>query len=167
MKSRIGQSVLLCASLILAVATSAVAEQNAEKMTVTAIVVANCRLIVEPIAFGNYDPLSDNNSKSLDATAALTVMCTRSTQGNVVFDSGQNTGDPSQRFLAFGSHRLSYQLFRDADRTQTWGKGAGAVSFVSSGFRAPQLITVYGRIPPGQEVAAGTYTDVLTATVDF
>jgi spore coat protein U-like protein len=32
---------------------------------------------------------------------------------------------------------------------------------------APIALPVYGRIPPGQLVAAGTYGDVVQATVNF
>ena len=41
------------------------------------------------------------------------------------------------------------------------------LQYVSEGIHKPQQLTVYGRIPPGQEVASGVYTDVVTATVDF
>ncbi|HJT16616.1 MAG TPA: spore coat U domain-containing protein, partial [Thermoanaerobaculia bacterium] len=85
----------------------------------------------------------------------------------IYLDSGRNPVG-STRTLSGTSQRVSYQLYRDAGHTQAWGGGdAGGLQFVSEGVRKPQQVTLYGRIPPGQEVASGLYTDVVTATVDF
>ena len=153
------------ASLVLA--TSLQADTSSAPLHVTAEVASNCVIATSNLAFGGYDPLAQNATQELDASAGVTVLCTRSSRATVSIDSGRNPVG-SSRTLAGGSQRVSYQLFRDADRTQEWGGGlTDRQQIISEGIHKPQQLTVYGRIPPGQEVASGLYTDVVTATVDF
>jgi len=155
----------LTASLVLATALHA--DTSSAPLKVTAEVASNCVIATSNLAFGAYDPLVQNATQELDASAGVTVLCTRSSRATVSIDSGRNSIG-SSRTLAGGSQRVSYQLFRDADRTQEWAGGvADSQQIVSQGIHKPQQLTVYGRIPPGQEVASGVYTDVVTATVDF
>jgi spore coat protein U domain-containing protein, fimbrial subunit CupE1/2/3/6 len=155
------------ASLVLATALQA--NTSSAPLNVTAEVASNCVIATSNLAFGAYDPLVQNATQQLDASAGVSVLCTRSSRATVSIDSGRNSIG-SSRTLAGGSQHVSYQLFRDADRTQEWGGGGGAADsqqIVSEGIHKPQQLTVYGRIPPGQEVASGVYTDLVTATVDF
>ena len=155
----------LVASLVFA--TSLHAASSAAPLDVSAEVASNCVIAVNNLAFGKYDPLAQNATQQLDAAAEVTMLCTRSSRAAIKIDSGRNAIG-SSRTLAGGSQHVSYQLFRDAGRTQEWGGGgADGLQFVSEGIHKPQQLTVYGRIPPGQEVASGVYTDVVTATVDF
>jgi len=155
----------LAASLVFA--TSLHAASSSAPLDVSAEVASNCIIAVNNLAFGKYDPLAQNATQQLDAAAEVTMLCTRSSRAAVKIDSGRNAIG-SSRTLAGGSQHVSYQLFRDAGRTQEWGGGGtDGLQFVSEGIHKPQQLTVYGRIPPGQEVASGVYTDVVTATVDF
>ena len=69
-----------------------------------------------------------------------------------------------------GSEPLNYNLYRDAARTAIWGDGTGGTQ-VYSDPRTPRnqnvTLTVYGRIPAGQDVSVGTYTNTVTATINF
>jgi spore coat protein U-like protein len=72
--------------------------------------------------------------------------------------------------LLTGSDFLDYNLFRDNGRTSIWGDGTGGSSSQFILFliaNTPRILTVYGRIPPGQDVSVGQYSDVLTVTVTF
>jgi spore coat protein U-like protein len=160
---------LLIALLALSAATSALAEGQATvKMEVTAIVTPNCRMTLTPLNFGSYDPLGANGSQELDATAAVTLTCTRDSVATIAIDQGQNPASSLSRHLISGDQRLGYELYRDAARTQTWSTGTNALRYVSTGgITTSSELMVYGRIPPGQEVAAGSYNDVVTATVNF
>jgi len=158
---------ILSFAACLVLATSLRAATSSAPLTVSAEVTSNCVIATSNLAFGQYDPLSANANQAADASAALTVVCTRNTGATIYLDSGRNPVG-SSRTLAGSSQRVSYELYRDAGRTQVWGGGdAGGLQFVSKGVRKPQQVTLYGRIPPGQEVASGMYTDVVTATVDF
>src|SRR6266852_5079421 len=156
--------------VLLLTATSALADgQATAKMDVSALVSPNCRMALNALSFGDYDPLGANASQELDATATLSLTCTRNSIANIAMDQGQNpAGGGLSRRLASGNLRLAYEIYRDAARTQTWSAGSHALRYISTtGITSINQLTVYGRIPPGQEVASGTYSDVVTATVDF
>jgi len=148
------------------VAPTAQGGSNTSPLEVSAVVVADCRIVTSDLAFADYDPLLHNATLQLDGAAQVTMLCTRGAQAAIVIDGGRHfTG--SNRALAGGTERVSYQLYRDEGRTQIWGSVGSVLQFVSNGVARPEQVTVYGRIPPGQEVQSGVYTDVVTATVDF
>lgn len=158
----------LYALLALAPIAAHATDHVSAEVQVSATVVANCRLTVDPLVFGSYDPLGSHETSTLDGSTQMTVSCTLGTQATIVIDGGKNAGqDAAVRLLAAQGENLSYQLYRDSSRTQVWGRGSDAYSFLSTGGLPGQKLTVYARIPPGQEVPAGTYTDVVTASVDF
>ena len=157
---------MIAAGLLIAPAIFASTSSNVQ-FQVSATVTADCSISVSDLSFGQYDPLGQNSSRELNAAAGVSMLCTRDARATIVIDSGRNP-DGTTRGLAAGGQRVAYQLYRDADRTQVWGSGgADTLQFVSSGVQNPQQFVVYARIPPGQEVASGTYSDVVTATVDF
>ena len=158
----------LYALLTLAPIAAHAADHVTAEVQVSATVAANCQLTVDPLVFGTYDPLGTHQTTALDGSAQLTVSCTRGTQATIVMDGGKNAGqDAPIRLLAQLGENLSYQLYQDSSRIHVWGRGSDAYAFVSTGGLPGQKLTVYARIPPGQEVPAGTYTDVVTASVDF
>jgi spore coat protein U-like protein len=160
---------ILIIVLTLLSAMSALADGQATvKMEVSAIVTPNCRMTLTPLNFGNYDPLGVHGSVELDASANVTLTCTLDSVATIAIDQGQNQAGSLSRRLSSGDQRLNYELYRDAARTQTWSTGPNAVRYVSTtGIASSNELTVYGRIPPGQDVAAGSYNDVVTATVNF
>ena len=164
MRTRRSRLLALLATLIVAASLSAAT--NSVPLRVTAEVPSNCMIAVSDLAFGAYDPLARNATQQLDGSANVRVLCTRSSRATITIDSGRNAVGNS-RSLAGGAQHVAYQLYRDSGRTQKWGRGADSLQFVSEGTHKPQQLIVYGRIPPGQEVASGVYTDVVTATVDF
>ena len=133
---------------------------------VSATVIPNCRIDLTPLRFGSYDPLGRHASADLDAATDILLTCTRNSRATIVMDEGRSGRTGNTRGLVLGDERLSYQIFSDSARTQIWGRGASAVQ-ISATKTGRQQLTVYGRIAPGQEVPAGTYIDVVTATVDF
>ena len=70
-----------------------------------------------------------------------------------------------------GSESLSYNLYLDAARTTIWGDGTGGTQTFFNhnpqGNNRDIVIPIYGRVPAGQDVGAGTYTNTVTATVQF
>ena len=133
---------------------------------VSATVVPNCRIDLTPLRFGAYDPLGSHSTAALDAATDILLTCTRNSRATVVMDDGRGAAPGrDSRGLLFGNDRLDYQIFSNSERTQIWGRGSRAVQV--SSVQSRQKLTVYGRIPPAQEVPSGTYFDVVTATVDF
>jgi spore coat protein U-like protein len=148
------------------VTTTAQGGSNTSRLEVSAVVVADCRIVTSDLAFGEYDPFLRHATEQLDGAAQMSMVCTRGAQASIFIDAGRHSTG-SNRALTGGVQQVSYQLYRDEGRTQVWGSGGSALQFVSNGVARPEQVTVYGRIPPGQEVQSGVYTDVVTATVDF
>ena len=71
--------------------------------------------------------------------------------------------------MVSGAEKLNYNLYLDAARTSTWGDATAATSWFmeSNATGKPVTLTVFGRIPPGQDVAAGIYTDTIIVTIQF
>jgi spore coat protein U-like protein len=72
-----------------------------------------------------------------------------------------------------GTHPLSYNLYLNTAHTQIWGDGTRGTSTISTTLtvtrRRPAQArqTVYGMIPSGQDVAAGSYSDTIVVTVSY
>jgi spore coat protein U-like protein len=68
--------------------------------------------------------------------------------------------------MSTGSDQLNYNLFVDASRVVVWGDGSGGSSTVALTAAAAD-IPVYGRVPGGQNVPAGSYIDTIVVTVTY
>ena len=73
-----------------------------------------------------------------------------------------------------GTNKLNYNLFYDAAYTQIRGDGTGGSTTGGASFTLTKAdptqsttSTIYGRIPSGQDVAAGSYTDTIIVTVTY
>jgi spore coat protein U-like protein len=141
-------------------------------LAVTANVTANCTISTTPAAFGAYDPIFANATAALDATGGVVVACTKGASTDVRLGQGANAAAGSTtavplRQMASGTERLAYFLYSDAGRTTVWGDTlATSRAFTGTGATTSTL-TVYGRIPAGQNVAAGAYADTVVATITF
>jgi spore coat protein U-like protein len=64
---------------------------------------------------------------------------------------------------------LQYNLYLDAARTAIWGDGTGGTQSYTTASppSGTQVVTIYGRIVAGQDVAAGGFADTVTAIVNF
>jgi spore coat protein U-like protein len=114
------------------------------------------------IAFGTYDPFS--NAPVL-VTAIVRHRCSRQLLPRIALDGGTAASFAPRRMRS-ASDVLAYDLCLDAACTQRWGDGsAGTREYVAATSNAD--VTVFGRIPAGQDVSAGTYTDVVTVTFNF
>lgn len=159
---------LLIAASIFAVAVAARAASIGARLDVHAAVVARCRLTVPSLVFGTYDPLLANASLPADVSAVVTVVCTRNTGASLSFGTGLHGVSHGNRSMSGrGADGLHYDIYRDSAHSQIWGDGSDAIHLTSKGTSQPQHLTVFGRIPPQQEVEPGVYSDVLTAAVDF
>lgn len=125
------------------------------------------------VAFGPYDVTSTTPTDSL---ATVLVRCDSSTGGNpsvtVTLSVSPGASGSSRRMRHLGSSGdvLTYGLFRDAARSAAWGFTAG-VDTVSQNLKiqnnrsAQASFTIYGRIPPLQDVTPGDYVDTVQVTL--
>ncbi|MDZ4349392.1 MAG: spore coat U domain-containing protein [Xanthomonadaceae bacterium] len=122
---------------------------------------------VTPLAFGAYDPTAVAPD---DATGAFEVRCSPRTSYRARISTGASGGF-FPRTMVQGPNALAYNLFREAARVTVWGDGSGGTQVVTVGDSGPPgnpvTVTIFGRVPAGQWVAAGTYTDTLDVTIEF
>ncbi len=137
---------------------------------------ASCAITTPTLAFGSYDPLVATNH---DSTAVVNVSCTRTvipteTVNYTLTASIGNGPSYAARRMMSGLEILNYNVYRNAAMTQVWGNGTGGSFSITGSFRLNDTNptrnrnhTIYGRIPPLQNSAAGTYTDTLVMTLTF
>ncbi len=131
---------------------------------------ALCSITTTPLTFGNYDPFS---AVPHDGTATIIVGCNEAPPPTVVMSvsASQHSGgfNPRKMKLMTGTGFLDYNVYTDSGRTQIWGDGS-ANTFIRSKKvtkNTPWSSTVYGRIPPGQDVSIGSYNETVTVTIDW
>lgn len=127
-----------------------------------------CSVTTVGVAFGFYDVFS---STPLDSAGSVTIRCIGLGTGidpvSVSLSTG-GSGSFQPRTLFRGPDRMSYNLYLDAGRSQIWGDGTGgSLRYASASNNQPVTLTIFGRIPPGQDVSAGTYSDTIVVTVNF
>jgi spore coat protein U-like protein len=116
-------------------------------------------------AFGAYDVLS---TRSLDAAGSISYRCTPP-RPTVQLSTGSG-GTFRARELRSGGYAIRYNLYLDPARTLIWGDGSagtGTVVDEPNPGNVTRTIPVYGRIPPGQDAAAGVYFDTIVVTFVF
>jgi spore coat protein U-like protein len=126
----------------------------------------SCTLSTTAVSFGNYNIFS---SASTGATGSVTFKCTQSAAITIQLSKGHSTTF-NPRTMTFSSSVLNYNLYQDAALTEIWGDGTGGSTEYSNSRpgTGTVVLTVYGNIPALQQsVAAGAYSDSITATITF
>jgi spore coat protein U-like protein len=156
------------ATFALLFAGNAMAAQETTTFSVGATIADSCSVSATALAFGTIDPL-DNVTNNTDATTTIEVTCANGTTYDVGLDAGLATGATvTARAMTSGSDTLNYALYSDAGRSTNWGDTVGTDTVSDTGTGSAQTITVYGRVPSGQETTpTGTYADTITVTVTY
>lgn len=143
---------------LVAITPAAFAATANGTLTVNASVAANCTISAATLNFGAYDPVVTNDVANLDAQTTMNVACTKGVNPNITTATAGST-------ITGPGGTLNYLLYSNTTRT---------TSFVTPGFsmgaaagKAPQTLTIYGRIPGNQDVGVGAYTGTMTVTVNF
>jgi spore coat protein U-like protein len=128
---------------------------------------ASCTISVTSVAFGNYNVFTTTAD---DSTGTITYRCNSTAMNISISLSDGSSSTYSPRTLRKGSEILQYNLYRNAARTTIWGNGTGGTSVYTSANPANNTninVTIYGRIPAQQDVSAGSYTDTVSAVINF
>jgi len=133
-----------------------------------------CDVTATGLNFGGYD-VFDNVAK--DATGTITVTCNAPEQNPnapipvLISLSPGSSGTFAQRQMhsAAGSTPLNYNLFTNASCSTIWGDGSGPSSVLNNFVtkNSPWMATIFGRMPPRQNVSAGQYSDLITVTIQW
>ncbi|MGQ4660662.1 spore coat protein U domain-containing protein [Lysobacter sp. F6437] len=155
---------LLATALIAAGISSANAATKTANFGVQLVVQNSCTITAgEGVADMDFGSVTGNIAANIDSSTDLTVNCNEGAEYSIALNDGANDS-ANQRRMTNGTQFVNYNLFSDETRTAAWGNGT-EVSRV--GTNADETITVYGRVPAGQSVGAGTYNDTVTATIEF
>ena len=136
----------------------------------------SCTASASGIAFGIYNPLSavaDTSTGTLNVTCVGHGTGSANVTVNVTLSAGLS-GSYATRKMFSGVNTLDYNIFWSTAYNQIIGDGSGGSFAGSAGpFVVPAggsnlaTGTFYGRIPASQDVAPGSYSDVITVTVTY
>lgn len=142
--------------------------------TATQALAFRCDVTATGLNFSSYD-VFDNVAR--DATGNITVTCNAPEQNPnapipvTISLSPGGSGTFAQRQMqgGTGTTPLFYNLFTNAACSTIWGDGSGSSSFLTNYVTktVPWTATIFGRIPPRQNVSVGQYSDVITVTIQW
>lgn len=122
---------------------------------------------VSALAFGSYNVLSPTSTTT---TGSFNVRNCNTGARTYTATFSAGNGTLAARALRSGVNTLGYNIYKDAAYTQILGSGSGGTATIvntNSGSGTGPTHTLYGLIPAGQDVPAGSYTDTLTITLTF
>lgn len=160
---------LSVAALALAAVAPAFAATDTTNLNVTITITSVCDIHTVaslPVNFGTVASTATN----VDQQGQLTVNCTPGTAYTIALDNGQNGTDVNTRKMKSGTNLVPYQLYKTNTHAvaDVWGStvGAGGNVLAGTGTGAAVNVPVYGRTPSAN-FPAGTYNDVVIATVTY
>jgi spore coat protein U-like protein len=152
---------LLAVAILLAAGAARAQTTASATFQVSANVAKVCTIVATPINLGAYDPTTTATTNV--ATGTVTVQCTKNTPYDVKLDNGAN-GTRRMKHASLSEY-LSYQLYSDSAHQLQWDSTTFVTGTTSS--NAAVTHTVFALIPPTQDVAAGAYSDTVSATINF
>ena len=153
---------------VFSTATRVRAASASASLSVSASVVNNCTISTTALAFGSYDPVVTNAAANLDATGTVTVACTKGASSSIGLNLGSNASGSTRRLNDGSGNFLTYEVYQDSSRSTVWGNsGAALLTPAAAPSKAARDFTVFGRVPGNQDIPAGSYSDTITATVNF
>ena len=130
---------------------------------------AACGVTTTGINFGAYDVFA---AVPRDSAGTVTVACDRNPPTDITISIGPSptSGGFNPRRMRHVTlpDRLDYNLFTSPSMGTVWGDGSAGTTTVplrKVNRNRPVTTTIYGRIPPGQNVSVGEYSDSVTVTI--
>jgi spore coat protein U-like protein len=143
-------------------------------LQVTATVQAACQISTEPLNFGNYDPLSNND---LNAQGAVVMNCVAGVAPKIYLGRGINFKDGDRQMLGSNGELLKYKIFQPDSTLSGQGctskitewkdSGNNRLITTASTITGTKKYAVCGVIPKNQSPTEGTYSDTVVARFDF
>jgi spore coat protein U-like protein len=133
----------------------------------TAAEAASCTVSASAVSFGTYNVF---DTAPNDSTGTVTLNCNGGARNVAITISKGASPTLATRFMNMGLELLLYNLYQDASRTVIWGDGGGGsqMKIVDNPPNNKDMpMTIFARIPAGQDVSAGSYRDAVTVTVQY
>jgi spore coat protein U-like protein len=149
--------------------------QTTVNLNVSATVAAACVIAVNPLSFGNYNPLS---TTALQQSTTVQVTCTQGSVASISMGGGNSLSGSQRRMNSSAAAFLNYNIYQPSSATAgaacafstAWGNGVTlGPAFVTGPATdlTARAYNVCGEIPVGQNAPAATYNDVVTASITF
>jgi spore coat protein U-like protein len=178
MRTRITAALAMVAVCLVSASPSNATTQklsNKTDVTIKAAVSTRCSVTTFPIAFTLGSGFVQSPGSSLVKHSSLALKCTKGANVAVGMNRGLYAGSTSATFGSRsmrltvtnskgGWQYLGYDLFHDNACTTVWAPTG--FTYVSPS-DAGSSVDVYARVITGQQVVLGTYTDTITATLNF
>lgn len=131
------------------------------------------------LAFGAYDPIGANSSAALNATGQISVTCSKGAHGLTVgMGLGIQPSGTQRQMKGVLLGLLNYNLFQPPSTTPgtactfpgtiAWTESSpGLLTLTEAPSKVARLYNVCGTIPGGQDVLVDSYTDTVSATLNF
>lgn len=129
----------------------------------TVATTCNPSFTVQDIDFGTHGLLS----AAVDATATISPQCTNTTPYQIGLDNGLYAVGNTRRMRSPAGRHVSYELYRDAGRTQRWGDTPNTDTVSGTGDGSAQSVTVHARVDAQDTPPEGTYSDTVTVTIYY
>jgi spore coat protein U-like protein len=153
----------------------------------------SCTIETRPLSFGAYDPLAETE---VQAIGQIIYICGDGNPGGgggrgggpppgrgggpgtlaqnkgirIELDTGGNQSFQPRGMVGPGFDILEYNIYLDATHRTVWGTGVSSTEVyidLNPPLNTPVTVPAYGRIPGGQDVAAGTYADSVAVRIQF
>ncbi len=126
-------------------------------------IVGACSIAVDDISFGTVV-----NKQEATAESEIRVDCTSGMPYSIGISNGANSLASRRMINSANNTRLNYELHHNSTHDNSWGdNNTMGTRHNGTGTGAVAAIPYYGKIPAGQNQAAGTFNDTLTATINF
>jgi spore coat protein U-like protein len=154
---------VLAAPLLASLGGPALAATTSGTLSVSVVVQPSCTVSGATLDFGTY-----RSGQAADLTGFAQISYSNCPAGELRFElNGGANGTATARKLSDGrGGLLNYAIYRNSGRTQNFGQGNDA-RLVTLAAPGSGQVSIYGKIPGGQVVAGGTYTDTVVITLDF
>jgi len=140
---------------------SAIAATTTGTLNITATINASCTITGATLTFPNYA------GSAITGSTTISVKCTNGTSYTVGLGTGLNSTSVTTRKMKSGANLLPYSLLQTSGGAN-WGNTPGTdTPTASTGNGNTQTLTVYGAIAAGLTPPLGTYSDTVTATINY
>lgn len=133
-----------------------------------------CQILTTGVNFDKYDPAS---VAAKYASGSVTVTCVKDTASTVELNMGVSNNRSMKGADPLNASVLAYELFKPVGaasacttaETDVWGSVADnkALTVAAAADNNPRTFGICGKLNASQNVTPDTYSDTITATVNF
>jgi len=150
-------------------------------LSVSASVAQICTITTTTaLAFAVYDPVGVNATVPLNTTGQISVACAKGSASMTIGmgDGAHISGTQRQMVGATATNLLQYNIFQPPGNaentlctfpgTTAWTNSVGGLlALTSAPSKTARVYNVCGTIAAGQDVSVDTYSDIVTASINF